>query len=233
MPEISEAEYRQYLSYQRLGTPQEIEQKRENLERDNKQQRDEIRDMRDKQPKEGQILVTQADVDELAKYKELGTPEDLTERLERAETAERELSTVRVRTAAQTFAQAAGLAPEAVDTLIAIPALQGAKFEVREAKNDEGKETQVAYITLDGENQKAMKYEDAIERIPALKGLRTATEESPRGTDFVPRGSTGNDKGGQDSVYDRIRKDAEARKKASTSHDDVAAKARERLGAAS
>jgi hypothetical protein len=233
MPEISDAEYRQYLSYQQLGTPTEVSRKVSDLETDNKKQRDEIRVLKENAPEDGQMLVSKGDVEELTKYRELGKLDELKTGIEVGQKAAVELAAKEVREAAVQFAATAGLAPEAVDTLTAIPALKGAKFEVRSVKNDKGDDVNVAYVTLEGENQKAMKYEDAVERVPSLKGLRTATKEDDKsGTKFGPQGGPGGEKGGQENVYAKIRKDAEDRKKAGEGHTDSATRVRKALNVA-
>jgi hypothetical protein len=233
MPEISDAEYRQYLSYQQLGTPTEVSRKVSDLETDNKKQRDEIRVLKENAPEDGQMLVSKGDVEELTKYRELGKLDELKTGIEVGQKAAVELAAKEVREAAVQFAATAGLAPEAVDTLTAIPALKSAKFEVRSVKNDKGDDVNVAYVTLEGENQKAMKYEDAVERVPSLKGLRTATKEDDKsGTKFGPQGGPGGEKGGQENVYAKIRKDAEDRKKAGEGHTDSATRVRKALNVA-
>jgi hypothetical protein len=78
-----------------------------------------------------------------------------------------------------------------------------------------------------------MKYEDAVERVPSLKGLRTATKEDDKsGTKFGPQGGPGGEKGGQENVYAKIRKDAEDRKKAGEGHTDSATRVRKALNVA-
>lgn len=217
MPEITDAELRQFTRYQSFGTPDEIQKKINDLEKDNHSQRDKLRAHEEKLPKDGQIVVAQSDADELAKFRELGKPEELKTVIETGGKAVKELADLKQHGAAADFVKAAGLADETVATLVAIPDLKDATFEVRKVKvkDDKGQEVEkdVAYVKLAGENQKAMTFEDAQKQVPALKGLRlaTPTEEKP-GQNFVPQGG-GENKSKPGTVYDKIRKDREEAKK--------------------
>lgn len=222
MPEISDAELRLFARYQNIGTPEEIQKKITDLEKDNGSQRDMIRDLKEKQPKENEVVLPKADAEKLKKYSELGKPEDLKKQVEEGAQAKSELAEVTRRTQAQAFAKAAGLADETVDTLIALPALQGADFSVEKGKvkNDRGveEEKDIAFVTLPGEEGKAgekLKFADAQEKVPALKGLRTAEAAPPQkqNVGFVKQG--GGSEGGSTTIYDRIRQQREAEKKAS------------------
>lgn len=223
MPEISDAQYREYVEYQTLGTVVEIRRKEKNLVSDNGKQRDEIRTLKEGQPAEGSVLLTADDGKEYDTYKKLGKPSDITTQLEAGQTAQSTLTSRDSRDSVVGFAKAAGLASTAVDALLAFPSLKDAKFEVRKhkVKDDKGKETEVEvpYVTLAGEGQKAMKFSDLQEQVPATKGLQLATkkgeEEPPKGTQFVKQGSEEGG-GGDGSVYDRIRSVAAEKKKAAT-----------------
>src|SRR5690349_9679447 len=77
MPEITDAELRTFVAYQNLGTPAEIAKKVGDLESDNHKQRDEIRDLKAKLPKEGEAVLPKEKADALSAYEALGKPEDL------------------------------------------------------------------------------------------------------------------------------------------------------------
>jgi hypothetical protein len=220
MPDIAQSEVDALGGFKLIaqrfgGTPQSILDKLEKMEDDNRKQRDEIRDLKASQPKEGQVVVAKTDAEELEQYRALGKPGELKTKLETGEKAGTELAQVQLRTSAEKFANVVGLAPEAVDTLIAIPALQGAKFEVRKGKvkNKAGQEVdgEVGYITLPGDNQRATTFADSLEAVPALKGLARATTSGTSGEsgrDWTAQGGGTEGKGG--SIYDQIRAEKQA-----------------------
>ncbi len=220
MPEVSDAELRTLVEYQVIGTPAEIRRKEKSLVSDNGKQRDQIRELKEGQPAEGSVLLSADDGKEYADYKKLGKPSEITTQLEAGVTATQALSSAKDRDSVVGFAKAAGLADVSVDTLLAIPGFKGAKFEVRKqkVKDGKGKETEVnvPYVTLAGEGQKAMKFSDAQEQVPAAKGLQLAGKgtDKPKGTEFVQQGA--DDKGGgkDGNVYDKIRTEAADEKKA-------------------
>lgn len=238
MPDISESDYRQFVAYTQLGTPQEIRQKIDGLEKDNKEQRDEIRGLKEKQPKDGQVIVTKDDAELLEQYKGLGAPDEVKNRLEQGAQAQVRVKDLETRAAVKAFVAAAGLAEEAVDTIIAIPDLKDAKFEVRTKKerNDKGVEVEVstAYVTLAGDDQKAMSFTDAQGKVPALKGLRpaTPTQQGGRQVKYAQVGGEGT--GGQgESTYDRIRREAKERREKAQQQGAGAQKSiEERMGMA-
>lgn len=211
MPEITKAEQRELNAYQALGTPREIKRKIDDLEKDNKKQRDELKETKNKLPKDGEVIVKQEEKDELDKYVELGKPDELKSKVEKGDQAQTKLEQLETRNAASAFAKVAGIHEDAVDTLTALPALEGAKFEVRKVKVDD-KEQEVAYLTLAGEGNKAMPYEDAKEKVSALKGLRAAEGD---GQKFIRQGGPSKSTGGS-GIYDRIRKAAKDRQEAKT-----------------
>lgn len=217
MPEISDAELRQFIRYQNLGTPEEVSKKIHDLEVDNRKYRQEEKPaLEARLPKDDEVIIKKADADLLPKFKELGDPKEIKAKLTEGEEAKGKLTQVQLREAATKFARAAGLADESVDTLMAIPALQGATFEVRKGKvkNEKGVEVDadIAYVTLPGENQKEMTFVEARDQVTALKGLATAApvQQKPAGANYVPQGTAGGSEGGS-SVYDRIRAEVAAK----------------------
>lgn len=234
MPEISDAQYREYVEYQTLGTPGEIRKKRTDLESDNFNQREEIRQLKEDRPAEGSVLLSPEDGQTHEEYKKLGTPSEIATRLEAGQQALKSLNQRDTRDSVVSFAKAAGLADAAVDTLIAIPTLENAKFEVRKQKqtDDKGKETEVEvpYVTLAGEGQKAMKFTDAEAQIPAMKGLLRATggDHKPTGTEFVQQSPQSDEKPA--SKYEAIRNEEAAKKEARKKEADRATSVRERMG---
>ena len=243
MPDISDAEYRSYVEYQGLGTPTEIRRKRSDLENDNRDQREEIRTIKTQVPEEGQVLLSKEDGVNFTAYKELGEPATVKTRLDEGDAARTEMSNASLRTEVTAFAGQAGLANEAIDVLVSLPALKGAKYELRTktSKNDAGAETKVItpYVTLAGEGEKAMSFEDAQEKVPALKGLRVADEEKTveedgTPTSYLQQGSVGKKKStstGKAAVYEKIRTDAAAEAKVvETKKEGAARSVEERMG---
>lgn len=81
MPEITEAEEREYRRYRELGTPDSLAEKVKkaaDLEVDNKALRDERRELKTKMPAEGAVVLTGDDATRWAGFQKLGkTPEEL------------------------------------------------------------------------------------------------------------------------------------------------------------
>lgn len=231
MPEITDAEYRQFVLYQGFGTPTEVTKKIGDLETDNKKQRDEIRDLRAQVPAEGSVLLSKDDGAKHAAYKALGEPDALKTRLSEGDAAKQRVQDHDTRSAVQDFAKAAGISDDAIDTLIAIPALKGAKFEIRKKKNDKQEEVPVPYITLAGDGEKAMSMEDALVKVPALKGLKPADKKGP--VTFVKQGGDSTEVSGdaQQQVLDKIRNKAKDTKEAA-SKSPAGKSVEERLGMA-
>jgi len=206
MPEISESEYRQFIRFQDLGTPDEVQKKISALESDNKSQRDTIRSLKGSVPEDGQVIVSEEDVAVLKKYRDLGTPGEIRKRVENVQQVEKELNVLRRRQQAKDFVAAVGLADDAVDALLAFPDLAEATFEVREED-----ESSVGYIKM-GEDADPITFDKAKEQVTALRGLRMAEPGKPRSKGFIDQ--RGDDGKPPENLYERIRKEAEAKKKA-------------------
>lgn len=217
MPEITDAELRQFVAYQNLGTPSEVSKKISDLEKDNRDQREQLRATKEKLPKDDQVVLPKAEAEALTAYKALGEASEVKTRLEKAQEDAQRLRDVELRDAVKTFVAAAGIAEEAIDTLMAIPQLKDAKFEVRtkKEKNDKGVEVEVQtpYITLAGEGEKAMSFTDAQGKVSALKGLRPATQQKDTNGKPVSFPKLGtNEQGGKGGdIYTSIREDVKAR----------------------
>jgi hypothetical protein len=217
MPEISDAELRDFARYQNLGTPAEVSKKINDLEVDNRKYRKEVVPaLEAKLPKEDEVVLKKSEADLLPKYTKLGEPTEVQALIEKGAKAQEELTQMQRRGSASAFAKVAGLAEETVDTLIAIPALQNAVFSIKK-KDDEEK----PYIRLD---DKDLSFEEAQEQIPALKGLRPA--ETPRHSFLKQSGETGKPGG---TVFDRIRANREAELK-SAAEKPKTLSVEERLG---
>jgi hypothetical protein len=233
MPEISDAELRMFVRYQNFGTPDEVQKKIGDLEKDNGTQREEIRLFKEKLPKDNEVVLPKAKADLLPKYEKLGKPEEIEKQLTEGVQAKEDLTITKQKESALKFVRASGLSEDSVETLIAIPALKDAKFEVRKGKvrdrNGIEKDGDVGYITLAGDNQKAMTITDAREQVPALKGLATAGTQSTerKGTEFVQQGGGTGTEGG--TVYDRIRQQKAAKPAEDTTKQTVKP-IQERLG---
>lgn len=195
MPEMSNEDISTLQRFRAFGTPDQVQKKIGDLETDVHGQREEIRGLKEKQPKADEVIVKKTDADLLPKYVELGKPDEIKGKLTAGEQAAVDLAVKNNKESAAKFIKAVGLAEDTVETLIALPALQGAVFEVKKGKikDKAGKEVDgdVGYITLAGEKQKAMSFDEAKEQIVALKGLRSADPNQPAGVPFVKQGSEG------------------------------------------
>jgi len=237
MPEITDAEMREFHTYQAIGTPTWVKEKLSSFESDNHTQREEIRGMKEKLPKDGEVVVPKSDADKLVKYKELGKPDEIKGKLEAGATAQTNLTGAERKTAALAFVKAAGLAEETVDTLVAIPDLESAVFEVKKGKvkNKAGEEVdaEIPFITVVGadDTKETLDFAKALERFPALKGLRLAEQKGDAVSavlPFVPQGS-GEHAAVSGSIYDKIRADAKKKKEAAEA-DQSGAPVEARLG---
>jgi hypothetical protein len=212
MPEITDSELRMFVRYQNMGTPEEIQRKINDLVNDNGSQRDMIRGLQEKIPAEGHVVLPKEEADMLPKYKELGEPKDLKAQITKGDEAVTRLSQIERKLAATSFAKAVNLAEESIDTLLAIPALENAVFEVKKAKDGDK-----AVITLDN---KSFTFDEAKEEIPALKGLRSAEPGKPGSVRYLQQGAAEEGGSPDASVYEKIRaekkKEQESRPKVKT-----------------
>lgn len=211
MPEISDSEFRMFAEYQTLGTPNEVRKKVNDLEKDNRDQREEINTLKSKQLKENEVALPKAEAERLEQYKALGKPDEVKQKVEAGNQAQDRLQGYERKEAARPFVKAAGLADETVDTLVAIPALAQAAFEVRDEKVD-GKDQKVAYLVFAGADgkQEALSFTKAVEKYPLLNGLKRA-EKSASSTTFVRQ--DGETRGTQGStLFDSIRENAKKAK---------------------
>ena len=232
MPEITDAELRMFTRYQNLGTVDEVTKKINDLEKDNADYRKKITDIEAKVPGADKAVVDKTDVVFITELKPLGNPDEIKQQLEAGSKAEQDLVVARTRVDAIPFVRTAGLHEDVIDTLIAIPELRGATFEVRKGKIKDGKGKEVdgllPYIKLPGED-KAMSFEDAKEKVPALKGLRTAEpgKTAERKVGFVDQGGEGKKSG---SRFDHIREEVQNKYKPKEPSATPARSAYERLG---
>lgn len=181
---ISAAEHRSLVRYQILGTPEEVEKKIRDLEADNKTQRDEIRELKESQLPEGQVAIPKEKADLLEAYEKLGKPDELaTVASERDELRQREAARAR-EDAFRAAVKANGWPEDTVATLLDMKTLDGATVELRTEMVD-GKEVEVPYITLAGDDAAPQKLAEFAASAPQLKGLRTeAPKQEPTGTPY-------------------------------------------------
>lgn len=242
MPDLPQSEIDalgafRFLANKYGGSPQSIEKKISDLEEDNRKYRQEVipplEEKAKKVPADGAVILTGDAAKEYTELTALGKLTEIQDKLKKGEEAQNKLAERNLRDSASRFAKAAGLADEAVDTLVAIPALQGATFAVKKGKVKDAKgqevDGEIAYLTLPGDDAKELKFEDAKEQVPALKGLRNSTSTDGRrnGAPFVQQPAGGDDKGGK-TVYDRIRE--QRAPKAPTAEDKKVPPIEQRLG---
>lgn len=236
MPEISESEYRELTQYKALGSPSEVGKKITDLEADNHRYREERRRLKEEQA--GKVLVEEKELNKLRSFAELGELDEVKTRLQEGAQAREELKAVQARSAALQFAKAVGLADESVETMVAIPGLKDASFEVRtrKQKNEKGEEVevQVGYVKLP-DSEKAMSFEDAKEVVPALRGLRVAEPEQGSGgsrTQFIRQSGNEGEGDPKAALYERIRKEEAERAAKAAQKDQRVKSLEERMGMA-
>lgn len=183
MPEISEAEYRQFVRYQSLGTPEDLERlpkKISDLEADNKQQRDEIRALKETQPAEGHVVIPKEKADALEKYEAIGTPDELANvASERDELRQKDAARTR-QDQIRAAVEAAGWPAETVATLEDMRSLDGASFEVRTETVD-GEQVRTPYVKLADDGAEPQKLTEFAANAPQLRGLKIEKPEEQDG----------------------------------------------------
>lgn len=201
MPEITDAELRQFVRYQNLGTPEEVEKKISELEKDNKSQRDDIRELK-KAPTvpEGGRIVTKEEADEIDAYRTLGKPDEIKVTVEKASTLETELATTKRALARDAAAKALGLDGKDLSPFAGSDALT---YEVREEEAD-GKTVQAAYVTdAEGKEHRLAEYGKAQWGRPFEALLTTNQPQQTGGTRVNPMPSgNGTPAGAYDPVAD-------------------------------
>jgi hypothetical protein len=219
MPDMAQPDFDSLGAFRSIateygGSPQSIIAHIRKLENENRKLSEEKAALDSKLPTDKQIVLDKDKGKLLEEFEALGMkPADLKTAIEAGKKAIGDLALTQTKTAAAVFAKAAGISEDAVETLITIPQLTGAKFEVRKVKGknatgaDEVRE--VAYVTLAGENQTAMQFEDAQEKLPVLKGLArvAASTTTTSGASFVAQPSTSSSgvQSEKSALYDGIR----------------------------
>ena len=233
MPEITDAELRSFVRYQNIGTVDEIQKKQADLERDNFQGREALRLAKENAPSPGSVILTAEEGAAFVNYSTLGTFEEVTNGLTAGKSASKKVRIMEARDSATKFALASGVHTDAVDTLIGMPALEGATFEVRTKKetNEIGKEVEIqtGYITLSGDGQKAMTFEDAQLKVAGMKGLRQAEVGGPT-LKFAQQGSAGSVDDKKKTLFDNIRATAKAKQEKASQAPDPSKSIEARMG---
>lgn len=208
MPEISDAELRQFVRYQNLGTPEEVERKIADLVKDNGKQRDELRESADKLkalPPEGAVVLTGAEAKLWPTLKELGKPEEIQAKLAAGQEAQSKLAEREKR---DRLAEAASALGWQGSLTARIRGIEAGTIEIREesvtAADGTTSKVKVPYITPAGEGAQAVKLTDyAAQHDPELVPLLPAKQEEPaptRGAPFVPQSPGGKPAGAYDPV---------------------------------
>lgn len=213
-------------AYDALGydSPTAITKKLGEMERDNQTQREEIRDLKGKVPKDGSTVLTGEDAKRWDAFQKLGrTAEEIAadaKKLERWEalnlkpeevaTVQRERDELKTKDAARTRRDAIAAAVEAMGwpkdtaaTLGDLKSLDGATFEVKteKGKNAKGEDADlpVAYVTIAG--QQPVKLSEFATKTESLKGLRTSAGTEHQEDRSYPEQNTG---GGSGGAYDPV-----------------------------
>lgn len=241
MPEMPQSEIDalgafRFLANQFGGSPQAVLDKINKLHEDNKEYRTEIKSLKELLPKDGQVVVAKVDAELLETYKGLGEVAVIKGKLEAGEKAMGQLAEVELRATAKAFAEATGLADEAVDTLIAIPALAGAKFETRkvtETVNGKKVEKSQGFLTL-ADSKDSLDFSAAQEKVPALKGLAKRESDGTKqsGVTFTSEtsGAGGSGGAGGRSIFDQIRNEVAGKPAVETPTQVKVPNLAERLG---
>lgn len=214
MPDITDAEFKQFVRYQSLGTPEEAEKKIRDLETDNKGYRDKVRDLEAAKPADGSVVLPKERAQALEAYEKLGKPEELANAASERDTLRQKDQQRTRQDSIKAAVAAVGWNTDTVATIEEIASLQGAKFEVEATKNDKGEDVRTAYITPAGEGATRQKFTDFASGHPALKGLRTeAKKEEPAGAPYPKQPASGSPPGEAKSL---VEQQIEANKKAAT-----------------
>lgn len=170
MPEISDSDYRLFIRYQEIGSPEDIRKKQTDLVNDNGKQRDQIRALEGKVPAEGAVVLTGDDAKAWEGVKPLLTahkPEEIKAGLEELPTLRTSLAERDRKDARRAFAEAVKVPEAALESL---KQFDGATFEVKEEtiRDAAGKESKVkvGYVTKAGEGAKAARYDDFVKELP-------------------------------------------------------------------
>lgn len=220
MPDITDAEYRQWVRYQNLGTPDDLERlpkKVSDLEGDNKTQRDEIRSLKEaaKPVPEGGRIVTKEEAERFDAYIALGAPDEVKQKIVAGEEATGRLGTLERKEVIRSAAQAMGWKPEVLENL---PHSDGWSYEVREetVRDAAGKETKakvVFVVPAAGKEAKPLAKhveEDGVLSafLPALKAEAQSTTPSSGPTRFPASPATSTPRDGK-LTEDDVRKATE------------------------
>lgn len=183
MPEISDAQYRTLVRYEGMGTPDEIEKKISDLTKDNGKQRDTIRDLEGKVPKEGSVVIPKEKAATFEAIEKIGkTADEITAALDAGKKAEEKVAVMEWRDSARAAAVAAGLNPEA---FVVLPGVREYAFKVETKKDRDGKDVTTAYATKAGEQgAQAVAIDDAfIDARAEWKPLRPALQAKAKDDD--------------------------------------------------
>lgn len=169
---------------------------------DNKELRDQLRDLKAKLPKEGTVVLSQDEAAELAAYRAYGKPDELKQRLDEGESA-KQIAAQAARE--KTIAKAAGVLGLQNNALLQT-LLNSVELEVA------GDNENPSVIVKDGEKQVpfadyAKSRPDFEAALPALQ----AQAAPARGGSFVKQGVNGSN---PTSVFDRIRHEVKEKQEA-------------------
>lgn len=189
MPEMDQSHILLLGRYQNLGTPEELERKRRDLEKDNQKQRTEIEQLTARIPAEGAVVLTEEGHKKLwAKVKDL--PEDFDPAAVVKERDDLKVKdAVRTRTdAAREAAKATWGNDDAADVLLGLDGMKDGTFEKKQVtvkgqngaadtKQDEW------HFTPAGEGQKASPLKEYVaERFAKVEPLLAAKAPAPGST---------------------------------------------------
>ena len=181
--------------------------------------RGQIRELKEKAPKDGSVVLTGDDAKAWESFKALNMKaEDIKTAVEKVGTLEKENKEL---ASMENLREIAELGLEGSNLKLSVLKDQLAKFpdaaiSFKTEKNADGKEVKVAYIKKTEKDSETTFEEfakaDLADYLPSLKVSNEASQRQPYtpGNEHDPKAS-----GGSVSVFDRIREDAKARNEAS------------------
>jgi hypothetical protein len=193
MPEITEAQLREYQRYQQFGTPDEVDGKAKKLETvlgENKGYRLEIKALKEEAPPEGAVVLTGDDAAKWTKVKDVDV-DDLTAKAAKTAELETEIAKRDKGESRRKAAEAEGYDVSVLESIAGADALEYEAGEVADPR-DAARKVPAGFVVVDGKKVRLSDY--AKEKFPrrivealaatggkASGGGHTATPERPAG----------------------------------------------------
>lgn len=179
-----------------------------------------VRDLQGKVPGEGSVILQGDDANAWATYRELGTPDEVRQGLDRQAELQGQLQQRERETLLRQVAEQAGYKPGVLAQLDRMAQAQGKElaFEVREVEQD-GAKTQVPFVR-DGETESALteyatqEWADFLPALTAQPAPTTPPAAPPPGVRYPPQHPGGNNGVPPKNVAEQFVAERDARAKA-------------------